>query len=387
MSTQTPARRQRRPRTSVVVVAGVAVLAAAATTAAALGLGPTDSQPTANVGLPPATGTVTRTTLTQTEKVNGTLGYGSASTVSARGGLGGSGSTGGAGGTGGGSGGSGSATLTWLPAAGSIVERGRPVFRVNELPVSLIYGTVPIYRVLRSGLTGADVKQLEQNLSALGYKGFTVDDEFTSATASAVREWQVDLGRDETGTVDADEVVVAPGAIRVAELKAGVGDAANGPVLTYTGTTRVVDVALDVSLQHLVRKGISATVTLPDGRTVDGTVDSVGTVATTSGGNGVGGAGGSSTTVAVVVAVTDQRALGTLDAAPVTVTLQADRREDVLTVPVAALVALAEGGYGVQVVDGDSAYYVAVQTGMFAGGQVEVTGDGIIEGTVVGLPK
>ena len=372
-----PNHRRRRPRTRVVVGAGVAVLAAAATTAAALGLGPTDDQPSANVGLPPATGTVTRTTLTVTEKVSGTLGYGVESTVSARSGLGGGGGPGG---------GSSSGTLTWLPAAGASVERGKPVFRVNEESVVLIYGSVPVYRVLRSGLSGPDVKQLEQNLSALGYKGFTVDDEFTSATASAVRDWQSDLGRDETGTVDADEVVVAPGPIRVSGLKAGVGDAASGPVLTYTGTTRVVDVALDVSLQHLVKKGVAATITLPDNSTVDGTVDSVGTVATTSGGTG-GGGGGSSTTVAVVVAVPDQKALGTLDAAPVTVTLLANRRENVLTVPVAALVALAEGGYGVQVVDGDSAYYVAVQTGMFASGRVEVTGDGIAEGTVVGMPK
>jgi len=374
-----PNHRRRRPRTRVIVGAGVAVLAAVATTAAALGLGPTDSQPEANVGLPPATGTVTRTTLTETEKVSGTLGYGAESTVSARSSLGGGG------GLGGGSG-SGSGTLTWLPATGATVDRGKPVFRVNEEPVALIYGSVPIYRVLRSGLSGPDVKQFEQNLSALGYKGFTVDDEFTSATASAVRNWQSALGRDETGTVDADEVVVAPGPIRVGALKAGVGDAASGPVLTYTGTTRVVDVDLDVSLQHLVKKGVAATVTLPDNSTVEGTVDSVGTVATTSGGTG-GGGGGSSTTVAVVVAVADQKALGTLDAAPVTVTLLASRRENVLTVPVGALVALAEGGYGVQVVDGDSAYYVAVQTGMFAGGRVEVTGDGIAEGTVVGMPK
>jgi hypothetical protein len=367
----------------VLVGAGVAVLAAAATTAAALGLGPSDSPPSANVGLPPATGTVTRTTLTETERVSGTLGYGTASIVSARGGLGGSG------GPGGGSGSS-TGTLTWLPAAGATVARGKPVFRVNELPVPLIYGTVPLYRVLRSGLSGPDVKQFEQNLAALGYRGFTVDDEFTSATASAVREWQADLGRDETGTVDADEVVVAPGPIRVGELKAAAGDTASGPVLTYTGTTRVVDIDLDVSLQHLVRKGVAATVTLPDNTSVEGTVDSVGTVATTSGGTGGGtggGGGGSSTTVAVVVAIADQKALGTLDAAPVTVTLLANRHENVLTVPVAALVALAEGGYGVQVVDGKSAYYVAVQTGMFANGRVEVTGEGITEGTVVGMPK
>jgi hypothetical protein len=61
--------------------------------------------------------------------------------------------------------------------------------------------------------------------------------------------------------------------------------------------------------------------------------------------------------------------------------------DNVLTVPVAALVALAEGGYGVQVVDGSTTRYVAVRTGMFANGRVEIAGEGITAGTLVGVPK
>jgi hypothetical protein len=59
----------------------------------------------------------------------------------------------------------------------------------------------------------------------------------------------------------------------------------------------------------------------------------------------------------------------------------------VLSVPVAALVALAEGGYGVQVVTGSTTRYVGVQTGLFADGNVEISGDGIAEGVTVGMPK
>jgi multidrug efflux pump subunit AcrA (membrane-fusion protein) len=64
-------------------------------------------------------------------------------------------------------------------------------------------------------------------------------------------------------------------------------------------------------------------------------------------------------------------------------------RENVLTVPVAALLALAEGGYGVEVVQGSTSTYVPVTTGLFADGRVEISGGGtaIAEGTRVGMPK
>jgi hypothetical protein len=55
-------------------------------------------------------------------------------------------------------------------------------------------------------------------------------------------------------------------------------------------------------------------------------------------------------------------------------------------VPVGALLALAEGGYGVQVVDGSTTRYLPVSTGMFGNGLVEISGDGVREGMTVGVP-
>jgi len=52
------------------------------------------------------------------------------------------------------------------------------------------------------------------NLSALGYDGFTVDEEYTASTADAVREWQEDLDLPETGTVELGRVLYAAGAWR-----------------------------------------------------------------------------------------------------------------------------------------------------------------------------
>jgi multidrug efflux system membrane fusion protein len=179
----------------------------------------------------------------------------------------------------------------------------------------------------------------------------------------------------------------------VVEHRATLGAPASGEVLAYTGTTRVVTVPLEVDRQHLVKVGLAAAVSLPDGSTVTGRVARIGTVAT-SAGAGQGATGGppgqgerqAPPTVDVTVTIADQAKLGTLDAAPVDLMLTVSKRVDVLTVPVAALVALAEGGYGVQVAEGTSSRYMAVTTGMFAGGKVEIAGAGIREGLAVVVP-
>jgi peptidoglycan hydrolase-like protein with peptidoglycan-binding domain len=352
-----------RPFRTIAVI-GAAVVVAGAVAAAAIGFGGGDPTPASSSTGLPATAPVTRATLTQTQQVNGTLGYGTPVTVTARG----------------------QGTITWLPALGATISRGRPVYKANNLAVPLFYGGLPLYRQLRSGDTGEDVKEVEQNLAALGYTGLTVDTVYTSATATAVKKWQKSLGLTQTGVVDPTSVVIAPAAVRVASLAAHLGDPASGPVLAYAGTTRIVRIALDVALQNLVKPGLPATIKLPDGKTVDGTLTTVGTVATAQEqGDSQGQA--DPATIEVTVTVGDQSKLGTLDQAPVAVTLVSATAENVLTVPVAALVALAEGGYGVQVVTGSTAQYVTVQLGMFANGRVQVTGDGITEATIVGVPS
>ncbi|MFL6075504.1 MAG: peptidoglycan-binding protein [Mycobacteriales bacterium] len=358
LGTEAPRRRRRRART--VVVAGTTAVAVAGISAAAFGFGGRDAGGTTHRTLPPATAKVVRTTLTETEDVDGTLGYGTATNVAVRG----------------------QGTVTWLPAAGATLTRGKPICALDGHSVVLLYGSLPFYRPLGPGVKGDDVRQFEQNLAALGYTGFTVDDTYNAATAAAVKDWQGDLGLDKTGTVQPGAVVYTPGPIRVNELKAQVGDQAGGPLLTWTGTTRQVSVALAASKQNLVKVGAAVTVRLPDGTTAAGKIASISNVARTE------GSGDNTTTVIdVVVSLDDQSKLGAYNEAPVKVTVVVSSRENVLAVPVDALLALAEGGYGVQVVQGGTARIVAVKTGLFAGGRVEVSGDGITEGTLVGVPK
>jgi peptidoglycan hydrolase-like protein with peptidoglycan-binding domain len=231
------------------------------------------------------------------------------------------------------------------------------------------------------------VAQFERNLRALGYDGFTVDDEYTSGTADAVRQWQEDLGLPETGTVEPGRVVYAAGQVRIDSREAAVGDAAQPGkgVLVITGTTRLVTVKLDVDDQRLARRGATVQVTLPDGAVVRGKITKTETVVENS--TGAGGESTPETKIEVTVAVSDPKALAGYDQASVDVDFTASERRNVLTVPVAALLALAEGGYGVEVVEGAASRIVAVKTGLFASGRVEVSGAGLAEGMTVGIPK
>ncbi len=106
-------------------------------------------------------------------------------------------------------------TLTAVAAEGRQIHRGGVLFEVNERPTVLMLGEVPAWRSLGSGLEGADVRQLQRNLLALGYEAggdLDVDGELDSATVEAVRHWQRDLGLDRTGTVELGDVAFLPGA-------------------------------------------------------------------------------------------------------------------------------------------------------------------------------
>jgi peptidoglycan hydrolase-like protein with peptidoglycan-binding domain len=316
--------------------------------------------PVAN-DLPANTATVTKQTLVDSRSLDGSLGYGPSTALSNRI----------------------SGTVTGLPEQGRVVNRGETLYRVDDAPVVLFYGSLPGYRPLSTGDTGTDVRQVEENLAALGYTGFTVDDSFTAGTATAVRAWQKASGLDQTGTVELGRIVFRPAAVRVDSVEAALGQAANPglTVLHTSGTSHVVSVTADLADQALLKSGTAATIVLPDGRRVAATITEAWTVIEAGQGNG-----SPTTKVEAVLTPTDESTIAGLGQLSVDAVFTRAERKDVLTVPVAALVVLREGGYGVEVIDGETSHYVAVKTGLFADGRVEVTGSGIAEGTTVGMP-
>ncbi len=301
---------------------------------------------------PPATATVTRTDLVEKEVLTGELGYGTALTLNGRR----------------------PGTVTALPKQGAVLDRGDVVYEVDAKPVVLFRGTLPLYRPVKKGMTdGPDVRLVEENLRDLGFSGFgTPDEEFTADTAAAIEDWQESLGVDETGAVELGDVVVVPGRIRVATLTAALGGEATGPILDYTGTLRSVTAALEASQQDLAPVGTKVTLTV-GGKQVPGTVTAVAQAPAADRPDEDAG-------YTATIAIGDMKAVGAADSGSVEVVVTTGSREGVLAVPVGALLALAEGGYAVELPSGK---LVPVSTGLFADGLVEVSGDGLTEGMKV----
>lgn len=353
----------RRRRRGLVWLALGGVLIAAAGAGVWLWASDTSTEAALAAASPAATGTVERGTISATESWDGTLDHGRPFTVVS----------------------SGEGTITRLTGQGETVERGDVLYRINEQPVTLLYGVVPMYRDLGHGASGVDVEQLEVNLAELGYDGFTADDEYTSATAEAVRTWQESIDAEPTGTVARGDVVFVPAAGQVDALRSGVGAvvAPGTPVLDITGGDQVVSLEADVDDRDRFEVDTDVAVVLPGGEEVAGTVTATAIVEVRS--EGPGGEADTESIVQVEVAV-DENAPEVFVGGPVEVVVAVDERSDVLLVPVNALLALAEGGYGLEIVaDDGTTSIVAVDTGLFAEGKVEINSDEIAEGTVVGV--
>jgi peptidoglycan hydrolase-like protein with peptidoglycan-binding domain len=363
-----PAPRRRGGRWALAVAA--VTLAAAGGWAAATRMGQADPTST-RATVPTKLADVARRDLTETQELDGTLQFGDAVTVAGK--LPG--------------------TVTGLAAEGRVAKRGSRLYEVDGKPVVLLYGGKPAWRDLQVGQEGVDVRQLERNLQALGYTDdwdVTVDSEFTAATREAVEDWQEDEGMEVDGVVNLGEVVFQPGEVRIGAHTATLGGQAQGGIMQVSSTERVVSIDLETSDQSDVRAGDKVTIELPDGTETGGKVASVGRVAEAAASDDSAAPGGSDEatdpTVEVTVTLDDPRKAGSLDQAPVKVSIVTDSAENVLTVPVNALIALAEGGYAVEVDEGGQRRLVAVETGMFADGSVEITGDGLAEGTKVVVP-
>jgi hypothetical protein len=290
-------------------------------------------------------------------------------------------------------------TVTWLPALGQVVSEGHVLYDVSGNPVVLLYGTTPAYRTLSEGATdsatsGADVENLNYDLVALGYvtsaEIASELSDFTAYTKAGVEKLQAALGVTQDGVLSLGQVVFLPSAARITAVGQNtlIGGAAlpGSQILTASSTTRVVTIDLSADQQGDVAVGDKVTITLPNSQTTTGTVTSVGTVATTPSGSG---GGNSSPTITVLVTPDNPSATGNLDQAPVEVSITAASAKNAFIVPVNALLALAGGGYGLEVIGANGVHRVEpVTLGLFddANEQVQVSGPGVHAGQRIVVP-
>jgi peptidoglycan hydrolase-like protein with peptidoglycan-binding domain len=347
-------------------VSGLAVLSLVAVVLIIRQAGADDAA-ASSATVPTSTVTVSRRDLVRTEQVSGDLGYAGRRELSAhRAGV-----------------------VTFLAGSASTVKPGRTLYAIDLEPTVLLTGTVPAYRPLSTASeNGDDVRQLERALVKLGHgDDLAVDRNFTSATADAVRDWEKDLGRDDPdGTVELADVVFAQGPVRVADLPVSVGTQVQAvtSVLTVSSKVKVAEVDLEVGRSDQVGAKDVVTVSLPNGKDTRGRVASVGSDPQTNAADP-----SAEPTVPMVVTLTEPGAAADFDSGSVEVTIEQSRDDGVLAVPVTALLALAEGGFAVEVVDPDApAGYrlLGVRTGAITDEYAGISGDGVREGLTVVVP-
>jgi hypothetical protein len=356
------------------VVPVVVVVAAVAGGMAALalrgGAAPAAAPRTPALG----TATVVRTNLDQTASTSGTLGYSPIAPLINQ--LQG--------------------TYTSLPAPGATVVLGGTLYRVDDEPVVLMAGTTPAWRPFGPNMTpGPDVRELESNLIALGDAHGLLDtasDQFTPATTAAIERWQAATGRAVNGQIGLGQVVFLPAPLLVGAAAVQVGQPAGPGDIPFavSSSTRTVTVPLGPDAPPAT-VGETVSITLPDSSTTPGTVTAITTAPPAGNSSGGGGNGGSSSGAAATQAVitpTDPAATGSGTGVVVQVSLTVQSADHVLAAPITSLLALADGGYGVEVVEPSGGHHlVGVTTGLYTGTMVQISGAGIAAGTKVAVAQ
>jgi peptidoglycan hydrolase-like protein with peptidoglycan-binding domain len=344
-----------RARTIIALVLAAVVLAGAGT---AVGLLWPRPAATSEGVLAPTTATIQRGTLQGETLARGTLSYRPIRSVEAgRDGV-----------------------VTALPAVGATLQPGAPILWVNNLPTYMFAGDVPAWRPFEEDMSdGPDVAQLEWNLASGGFLTVGPDGHFDWDTSEAIERWQKAHGAEETGTIALGEVIFRPGVLRVSTLDVAVGDAvgSTSKALEVSSLDREIQVKLSSADVGAAQVGGAVRAGLEDsGDTFDGVVREVG--------GRVKDESTGESSYLVTIDPTDASALPEGDDISVSVTFLGEQREDVFYVPIGAITAIDSHTFGVQVVGKDKKITtIPVELGVASAGNIEISGDGVTEGTTV----
>ena len=275
--------------------------------------------------------------------------------------------------------------VTETRRSGDVVSPGDVIVRVADRPVTLAAGNLPLYRELRRvssnerdaaneriGLqTGPDVEQLQRFLVSVGFDDggrLEADGTFGLSTERAVKEWQRKTGHVATGRVDRKQLVFVSGSVRI-ESAPAVGQTFSEVQVTSGEPTITVTVP-DARRSFFA---VGTTVQLESrGQSATGRVTSQERTIADDG----------STAYLIEIEFADGSDLAGAETAKVIA--QKTSAADVLHVPVRALLALAEGGWAVQVDGPTGPTLTRVELGIVVDGHAEISG--VDEGTRLVVP-
>lgn len=274
--------------------------------------------------------------------------------------------------------------ITSAPQQDDIVRPGDELIRINDEPVTLAEGSVPLYRQLRRvgrfevdeandklGLQeGEDVAQLQRFLLSKGFDDegrLEPDGIFGLTTERAVKAWQKDVGVPATGKVDRSQLVFVDGPLRVdAAPEVGM----RFDQVTVGAVTPSVQFEVTNRQRPFFAEGTQVSIE-SDAGVAPGIVTSL---------KRTTGADGSARHAVKVEFVSDAPA----EVETTEIVSSRVLAENVTTVPVRALVALAEGGWAVQVETATGLELTGVELGTVVDGIAEI--EGLDEGTLVVVP-
>ena len=280
---------------------------------------------------------------------------------------------------------------------------------VGSSGVILMFGATPAKRGFKSGISsGVDIKQLEQNLILMGHGAsltLGADTQFDQATIDAIELMQEDLQMNVTGHLPFGSIVFLPGPILVeslgTSLDVGTSVQKGQSIMTVvvveqpdevtksdaigeanSQTTQRIITTIDVEDRDLISLEDQVQIELPDGTTANAWIESIGSIAVIP-----EGPQASDPYFDVAIRLTNNAGFHEWTGSRVTVLITKELVIDTLAVEVTALLALLDGGYAIEIMDGSNKYLIPVELGIYSDGWVQISGEGLREGLEVVVPE
>jgi hypothetical protein len=271
-------------------------------------------------------------------------------------------------------------------AAGTKPHTLQRLLSISGSPIYAFVSAAPLYTTLSTSLsTGAqrtNVEALQSALKAAGYYSGDISGDFSSATQTALEDWQSAQGLSKTGTVTTSRFVWVPKGAAIESWSVGLGNAVStSTALATIDFPRELLVEAQVSQTDLasLKVGQTAACTI-DGLTngsFDGKITSISTEPASS------SSGSSSSSATEYTVYLAPKGLPSLARSGMTgsLTVTIASRSNVLVVPTSAVSGTTSASF-VRVMQNGVPQYREVTTGLATSSLTQIT-SGLVSGEIV----